>query len=297
MADHGFAGVWTPNYCAMPDQVPVYERYWDPLWRVYAERNITMITHAGWGLPHGFMHGEVEAAAAEVKAEGGTDEDLKRKLIAGVFGAQGVFSDLRSRRGMWQLMLGGVFDRHPKLKMMETEVRADWIPATLRLLDKAWEKQRGALPAKRPPSEIWRTNCMAGLSFMNQTEVAMRHEIGVPTMAFGRDYPHTEATWPNTIAYFSDIFRGVPETEVRAILGENMVRFLGLDRTKLAKIAERIAPSYQQIAEGPALEPALLDHLNARCGYNLPSEGTARVPEMEALLKPDLSRIAAAVAA
>jgi len=33
---------------------------------------------------------------------------------------------------MWQLMLGGVFDRHPNLKLMMTEVRADWIPATLR---------------------------------------------------------------------------------------------------------------------------------------------------------------------
>jgi hypothetical protein len=190
-------------------------------------------------------------------------------------------------------MLGGVFDRYPKLKMMVTEIRADWIPQTLQLLDKIWETHRDSLPARRPPSEYWRSNCMAGLSFMNKAEVAMRHEIGVETMAFGRDYPHTEGTWPNTVAYFSDLFRGVPEKEMRAILGENMVRFLGLDRAKLAAISERIAPSYKQIAEGPGLAPALIDHLNIRCGYGNPPEGTSRISELEALLKPDLRRIAA----
>jgi hypothetical protein len=138
---------------------------------------------------------------------------------------------------------------------------------------------------------------MAGLSFMNKIEVQMRHEIGTETMAFGRDYPHTEATWPNTIAYFSDIFRGVPEKDVRGILGENMVRFLGLDRAKMAKIAERIAPTYQQIVDGPDLNPDLLAHLNRRCGYSNPSEGATRVPALEKMLKADLPRIKAAALA
>jgi predicted TIM-barrel fold metal-dependent hydrolase len=294
LADNGFTGVFTPNYCAVPGQIPVFDAYWDPLWKVYSERDLVLITHAGWGLDQGFMHGEVEAAMAEVKREGGNHFDLMKKLAAGVFNSKGVFGDLRSRKVVWQLMLGGVFDRHPKLKMMETEVRADWIPATLALLDMTWEKNRNSLPALRKPSEYWRSNCMAGLSFMNKAEVQMRNDIGVETMAFGRDYPHTEATWPNSINYYSDIFRGVPEKDVRAILGENMVRFLGLDRTKMVKIAERIAPTYEQIVRGPALSPELLRHLNVRCGYSNPSEGAARIPDLEVMLQADLPRIKAA---
>jgi predicted TIM-barrel fold metal-dependent hydrolase len=297
MADHGFVGIFTPGYCALPGHVPVYDSYWDPLWAAFAERNITLITHAGWGLPQGFAFSDIEAAAARVKTAGGNDMDLAQELARSVFNEKGVFADLRARQGMWQFFLGGVFDRHPKLKMMVTEVRADWMPATFRLIDKAWEENRDKLSAKRRPSEYWRANCMAGLSFMNKTEIGMRHEIGVETLAFGRDYPHTEATWPNTIPYLSDVFRGVPEKEVRGILGEYAIRFLGLDRAKLAAIAERIAPTYKQIAEGPGLEADLLAHLNVRCGYSNPSEGAARVSEMDAMLKPDLRRIAVISAA
>ena len=57
----------------------------------------------------------------------------------------------RPRRPMWQLMLGGVFDRHPDLKLVLTEVRADWIPATLRHLDAVYEQHRSDLPARRRP--------------------------------------------------------------------------------------------------------------------------------------------------
>jgi hypothetical protein len=294
MGKHGFTGVFTPGYTALPGLIPIYESYWDPLWSAYVDQNLVLVSHAGWGMPQGYMFSEVEAAAAAVRAEGGGDEDLMAKLHASIFNEKGVFADLRSRQSMWQLMLGGVFDRHPKLKIMMTEIRADWLPATLKLLDKAWEDNRDRLPAKRRPSEYWRTNCMAGLSFMNRAEMQMRAELGVETIAFGRDYPHTEATWPNTIPYLSDIFRGVSEQEVRDILGENLIRFLGLDRAKLAAIAERIGPSYRQIADGPGLDPALKDHLNMRCGYSNPSEGASRIPEMAAMLKPELPRIAAA---
>jgi predicted TIM-barrel fold metal-dependent hydrolase len=294
MADNGFTGVYSPNYCAVAGQVPIYDKYWDPLWKVYAERNIVLITHAGWGLEQGFMHGEVEAAQAEVKLEGGDHFLLMKKLGEGVFNDSGVFGDLRSRKIIWQLMFGGVFDRFPNLKMMETEVRADWIPDTIALLDTAWEKNRNSLPGKRKPSEYWQTNCMAGLSFMNKAEVQMRDRIGVKTMAFGRDYPHTEATWPNSLNYWSDIFRSVSESDIRDILGENMIRFLGLDRAKLAKIAERIAPTYQQIKDGPDLNPELLRHLNNRCGYSKPAEGAARIPDLEKMLIADIPRIHAA---
>jgi hypothetical protein len=87
----------------------------------------------------------------------------------------------------------------------------------------------------------------------------------------------------------------VPEAEVRAILGENLIRFLGLDRAKLTKIAARIGPSYELIAgPGPEVDPALIAHLDARCGYLAPAEGSARVDEMEALLTTELRRIGAA---
>ena len=128
------------------------------------------------------------------------------------------------RRPMWQLMLGGVFDRHPGLRFVPTEIRIDWIPATLRHLDRIYEEHRRDLPAQRKPSEYWRSNCLAGASFIHKAEVEMRREIGVETISFGRDYPHPEGTWPHTREWLRDAFVGVPDDEVRLMLGENAIR-------------------------------------------------------------------------
>ena len=43
-----------------------------------------------------------------------------------------------------------------------------------------------------------------------------RHEIGIDNLCFGRDYPHPEGTWPNTLDWLHDAFAGVPENELRA---------------------------------------------------------------------------------
>src|SRR5262249_27104265 len=133
----------------------------------------------------------------------------------------------RPRRPMWQLMLGGVFDRFPNLKLVLTEIRADWIPATLRHLDAVYEEHRDDLPARRKPSEYWATNCLAGASFIHKAEVEMRREIGIETINFGRDFPHPEGTWPHTTEWLRDAFAGLPERDARLLLGENLIRFLG----------------------------------------------------------------------
>ena len=171
--------------------------------------------------------------ATTVDAEGGDDTDLVTALAQGIF-SERFFADLQHRRAMWQLMLGGVFDRHPNLKLMMAEVRADWLPETLAHLDAVYDEHRADLASRRKPSDWWESNCLAGVSFMHKAEIEIRDEIGVDHMTFGRDYPHAEGTWPNTVDYLRDLFAGVPETDVRKILGENAIRFFGLDAEKIA---------------------------------------------------------------
>jgi hypothetical protein len=172
---------------------------------------------------------------------------------------------------MWQMMLGGVFDRHPELKLIMTEVRGDWLPDTLSHLDEVFA--RGGSRAKRPPSEYWREHCLMSLSFVHKAEVAMRHELGVETIVFGRDYPHAEGTWPNTADWLSDAFAGVGDDELRLMLGENAIRVLGLDRERLAAVAQRVGPTISQVTgRTPSLDPRLVDNWEARGGYLRPAE-------------------------
>jgi len=188
-------------------------------------------------------------------------------------------------------MLGGVFDRHPNLRLVMTEVRADWMPATLRYLDAVYELHRADLPATRMPTEYWHSNCLTSLSFVHRAEVEMRHELGIETLAFGRDYPHTEGTWPNTKAWLRDAFSRVPDNELRLILGENAVRVLGLDRAKLAEVATRIGPTIDSVnGTAAAVDPALVAHFDLRGGYLKPAEGDAKLAAIIEMVSEDLVR-------
>jgi predicted TIM-barrel fold metal-dependent hydrolase len=296
IADRGFVGTYAPGFVAYPHLPPLYDPFWEPVWAAYADLGLVLVVHGGYGFVPGTTHATIAQTYARVKGTGGSDMDLVMELTNGLFNDEGFFRDLRCRRAMWQLMLGGVFDRHPALKLMMTEVRADWLPPTLRQLDALFAEHRGSLPAKRPPSEYWKSNCLAGLSFMHKAEVEMCHEIGVDTIDFGRDYPHTESTWPNTDDYLRIIFAGTSAEDARKILGENAIRFFGLDRAELSEIAERIGPDLSAITDPAAtVDPALVEHLDLRCGVLKPAEGDAVQPRLTPMIREDLAAMGATV--
>jgi predicted TIM-barrel fold metal-dependent hydrolase len=293
LADHGFAGMYMPGFSSHPDQTPLDDEAWEPLWALCAERGLTLVVHGGYGMEPGRSYGVLTDTFQRVKADGGTDADAVTALRSGMFN-DSFFTDLRCRRPLWQLMLGGVFDRHPDLRLMMTEVRGDWVPATLAHLDAAFEANRADLPATTRPSDLWLSNCMAGLSFMHRSEVDMRHEIGVSTLSFGRDYPHTEGTWPNTEVYLRTLLAGVPEGEARMIMGENLARFLHLDLAALQPIVDRVGFRPEDVlVDRPDIDPELQAHFDARCGYSKPAEGASRVDQIDSLLLGDLERIGA----
>lgn len=292
IADHGFAGMYTPGFTSHPDLPPLYHRRWAPLWELCVDRGLVIVVHGGYGFEPGFSYESLASVYTRLREAGGSDEDVVHDLRAGLFNDQGFFADVRCRRAMWQLMLGGVFDRHPGLRVMMTEVRADWIPATLKYLDEIWEHRRDTLPARCRPSEYWQVNCLAGLSFMHRAEVMMRHEIGVETLSFGRDYPHTESTWPNTKDYLRTLLAGVPSAEARLILGGNLVRFLGLDPVPIERVAAEIGCDPAALLDPTvAVDPLLLAHLDARCGLSKPAEGGARLGQLQPLVDEDLGSL------
>jgi hypothetical protein len=125
---------------------------------------------------------------------------------------------------------------------------------------------------------------------MHKAEVEMRHEIGVEQILFGRDYPHPEGTWPNTPDWMRDAFAGVPEDELRLMLGENAIRFFGLDRAPLEAIADRIGPTVAELTDsGVTVDDELLAVFDGRGGYLGEAERGARLGEIEPMLAEDLA--------
>jgi predicted TIM-barrel fold metal-dependent hydrolase len=288
LADHGYVAIVAPGMTGYADQPPLHDPHYDPLWALCVELGFPVIVHAGWGPQAGGFFDEIARVHTKMVAAGGPTDELLAGFTNAVMATK-FFSSVGTRRPLWQMALGGVFDRHPDLRVLLTEIRADWLPALLGHLDALWEQHRDQMPARRRPSEYWATNCLTCLSFAHRAEVEMRDEIGVDTLAFGRDYPHPEGTWPNSLDWIRAAFAGVGEQDLRKVLGENLLQFLRLDRDHLAGIASRIGPRVDDLlGTDPALPDSLIDHFDRRGGYLKPAERDERMAEVDELIDEDL---------
>ncbi len=160
-----------------------------------------------------------------------------------------------------RFVFGGIFERHPKLKLIQTEQVGAWYGQVLGELDSRWvafRHQIGDL-VPRLPSDYCRENYFVGASFQSrhEAETAIR-EGYVENMMWGSDYPHPEGTYhyperPDEPAMthlaMRNTYSGLPHEAIRSMLGENAVRVYGLDGEELRRVAERItAPSLGELS-------------------------------------------------
>jgi predicted TIM-barrel fold metal-dependent hydrolase len=160
-----------------------------------------------------------------------------------------------AHRLFWHLLWAGVLERHPRLRLVFTEQFADWVPDLLHQLDAlhagtvAGITRNAALSLR--PSEIWARQCTLGGSFLTRRECERRHAIGVANLMWGSDFPHDEGVWPKTREALHATFDGVPEPELRAILGANALRLYGLDAARLREVARRVGPRPEEFVRAP----------------------------------------------
>jgi predicted TIM-barrel fold metal-dependent hydrolase len=224
-----------------PSVPPLWDRFYDPVWAKLAELDMPVHLHTGWG----------EKIDPRIQFKRPDAEDFDPGMTA--------IDDIERmwypRRPLWLLTLSGVLDRHPGLKLVFTELNADWLPAYLKQMDVVYSDYvRSARKLSEhlsmPPSEFWKRQCFVGASSISRHEVGLRDEIGLETMMFGTDYPHNEGTWPTTVNWLKRVFEGIPEADVRAMLGENAIRCYGLDRGQLAKAAAVCGPGVDDVVTG-----------------------------------------------
>ncbi len=134
-----------------------------------------------------------------------------------------------------QLVLSGVFDRFPKLKVFFAETRLGWVPFWLEHADLWYERHLGWAeeylgfePLKAPPSAYVREHVYWSVQY-EKVAVEERRHVGVDRILFATDFPHIENEWPNSRAVIEEIYAAVPKQEKRRIWAENAVEFFQLD--------------------------------------------------------------------
>jgi len=162
-----------------------------------------------------------------------------------------------SHRPLWQLIMGGVFAKHPRLRFVLTESGCAWIPDTLRMLDgfhaqmasgrigelKYTEEERLQLT----PSEYFARNCSVGVSFPSPSEAQAMRRVGLDRVMWGSDYPHHESTYPHTTEGLRRAFADWDPAEVRRVTSENVAALYGFDVDTLAPIGARVGPRVDEV--------------------------------------------------
>jgi predicted TIM-barrel fold metal-dependent hydrolase len=235
------AGLRGVNFPAMRDGVTPYDLpAWDPFWAACTELRMPLAHHAGagdgrqWQGPH---------APAMMALEAG---------------------GWLSRRAIHFMIFSGVFERHPRLRVVLTEQPGTWWHSTALEYDSLYLKWhpdtefRQLLP--KLPSEYMNQNVYIGASFMSPIEAAAAVDNGYwPRVLWGSDYPHSEGTFQvpdnwdepsQSKLALRHAFSNAPAEAISAMIGGNAVEAYGFDRAKLEAVAEDIgAPTLKELVK------------------------------------------------
>lgn len=126
------------------------------------------------------------------------------------------------------LVIEGVFERFPDLKVVLIEAGFAWLPALAYRLDRAWKRLRAEAPhLKRPPSEYIREHVYVTTQPMEKTEkpghlLDVMEWIGWDRILFATDYPHWDFDDPRHA-----LPAGLTPAQRRMILSENARKLYG----------------------------------------------------------------------
>jgi len=212
---------------------PLISKHYERVWAAIQDHDIPITQHSGVGAPD---FGDNPGAQAMWMQE------------IGFWG----------QRGFKSLLLGGVFERYPQLRFILTEAGCNWVPELLQQMDAIHHgiksghigemQYENVMVLKEPPSYYAKRNCWYGASFPGPREIDGRHEIGLTQVCWGSDYPHHEGTFPDTRLAMRWAFAGLPEKEVRMMLGENAAKLYKFDLEALKPIAQRVGVLPKDIA-------------------------------------------------
>jgi predicted TIM-barrel fold metal-dependent hydrolase len=135
-----------------------------------------------------------------------------------------------------QLMLAGVFDRFPELRVFLAENQIGWVPLFMTVADERYDRHLTwaeellgfePLPNGRP-SDYIRRHVLWGFQH-DPSGVELRHWLGVDNLIWGSDFPHQESEFPHSLEVIERNFKGVPAEERHKMVCANAVEFFHLN--------------------------------------------------------------------
>jgi predicted TIM-barrel fold metal-dependent hydrolase len=177
--------------------LPYHHPEWDAFWDFANEAKVTVHFHT---------------FGPEIPDMTGFDQLTKDRGMAAAFACGQFF---RASRIMSSLILGGVLERFPNLRVVFGESGIGWIPYLLDRMNWSYDEEFNNLfKLKMKPSEYWYRQCYASFQAEASSALPVLHLIGYDNVLWASDFPHPDGIWPDS-QYFIDRMFSTLRAEVR----------------------------------------------------------------------------------
>lgn len=123
------------------------------------------------------------------------------------------------------LIIGGVFARFPKLKVVFVEPGLGWVAWWLDIVDDLNRRQGYEFPAiTELPSHYFHQNVF--VTFIDEPNAVRigRETLGIENILWSSDYPHPVSSWPRSRALVEEMFAGVDPVDRELVVSGNAAR-------------------------------------------------------------------------
>ncbi|MGE0487039.1 MAG: amidohydrolase family protein [Gammaproteobacteria bacterium] len=203
----GFVGMMMPGN---PQHEDYDQPLYDPLWEACTALEMPVCFH--------ILTSKGSDVNSVLQGARGNKMNGFMNIIRGIQDIVGLF------------VLGGVFERHPALRMVCAEGDAGWLPHYMYRMDHAYDRHGYHMDARglpRYPSEYIREN----IYFTFQDDwVAFKcvDQLNPRRLIWANDFPHSDATWPHSQGLLAEHTACVSEEQRRWILRDNVKELFNL---------------------------------------------------------------------
>jgi hypothetical protein len=155
-----------------------HSNYWDPLYSLHEELNVTWGFHEGTGAWNSHMNALY-------------GENRFYRHVASHW--------IEMQQALVAMVIGGVFEFHPKLRVGFLEAQNSWVPGLLSRIEWDYPQYRDthAPYLTLTPKEYFQRNCWAAVEGSEPEIEATAGLIGADRMCISSDYPHFDSNFPN----------------------------------------------------------------------------------------------------
>lgn len=185
----------------------VFGDHWDPFFAACEDEGTVIALHIG-------------SSSTMLALEPGAPIDVMITL-----------TPLNTMHAATDLIWSSVLRRFPNLQFALSEGGTGWLPYWLERIDYVYQQHRfwtGQDFGDQLPSQVAKDH-FSFCFISDAAGVAQRDAIGVDSMTWECDYPHSDSSWPNSPESVAKQLEGVPDEVVNKFTHENAMRIYQYD--------------------------------------------------------------------